>query len=360
MNPLYSNLPRSLQEQYALQDEILQGKYGVPGDTFMTTRKLAELKEISLVTAHNILSNLCNEGYLELRGKKYYMAHSKISQDFNDRSRLIGLIMPEFNNSFYSSLCDAVVRLAKKNNYRILAMATYYSSEEERRIYELMINYPVVGIINCTKPSKVNLTLYQNSTVPLLFLSHALDNSKKSSVQINSFSASQKVAAHLIEQGYKKFLYIGTDKLPLDTDIRYTAFKLELNKQGHDAQSFSAIQFPQAEKSGRELLSAYLEQFDEPIGVFCYHDLIAAQLYRVCYKLGKKIPYDVGVVGFDDLPIATSLYPPLTTVHYRASTMAQTALQLLFENIENASVSYDNYYIEPILAIRKSTLLSKD
>ena len=68
-NEVFANLSRSAQEQYLIQDEILQGKYGQPGDVFMTTRALAELRQVSVVTAHNILTELCSAGYLQLRGK---------------------------------------------------------------------------------------------------------------------------------------------------------------------------------------------------------------------------------------------------------------------------------------------------
>ena len=74
----FSNLSLSAQEQALLQEEILQGKYGQPGDTFLTTRALSELRHVSVVTAHSILNGLCESGYIELRGKRYYLAHRDI------------------------------------------------------------------------------------------------------------------------------------------------------------------------------------------------------------------------------------------------------------------------------------------
>ena len=98
-----------------------------------------------------------------------------------------------------------------------------------------------------------------------------------------------------------------------------------------------------------------MNKHKEPVGIFCYHDLIAAQLYRICYTLGKQIPKDLGIVGFDNLSIATA---PLTSVHYQVQTMAEIALNQLFANIKDPNSAYDNYYVEPILIERKSSILS--
>ena len=78
----FSNLSRSAQEQYLIQEEILLGKYGPPGSPFLTTNALADTRNISVVTAHNILTGLRDAGFIELKGKKYYLSHSKLTENF--------------------------------------------------------------------------------------------------------------------------------------------------------------------------------------------------------------------------------------------------------------------------------------
>lgn len=355
---IFANLSRFAQEQYLIQEEILQGKYGPPGALFMTTRALAELRSVSVVTAHNIMTGLCEAGFIKLQGKKYYLSYSELAENFLNRTQIIGLLIPAMNNEFYASLSDAVVQLAGQHGYRVLVMTTAYSLLEEQKAYELLQQLSVSGIISCLTTSQENLKLYQDNPIPCVFLTHSVDGLKKSSIQVNSFSISQKVARHLIEQGYKKFFYIGTKNMPISNDERYAGFSMELRQAGFSLDEECIFQFTQNDKIDFKTISQALKKQTEPVGVFCYHDLIAAQLYRVCYKLGKQIPRDVGIVGFDDLSIATALYPPLTSVHYRIRTMADTALKQLFANIKNPNSAYDNYYIEPTLIERKSSILS--
>ena len=355
---LFANLSRSAQEQYLIQDEILRGHYGQPGDVFLTTRALAEQRRVSVVTAHNILAGLCSAGYIELRGKRYYLSHSELLQARNNQARVIGLIVPQINNEFYSSLAEAVVETAGKHGYRVLLMSSSYSPAMERRVFQTLVNLNVAGIINCVPTPSENLHIYLNCPLPCVMLGHSLDKSKISSVQVNSFSISQKVAQNLIEEGYKRFIYIGTKNLVPEHDIRFTAFRLELRQRGYELDEDSIFRLSSDSFDEEARLSRRLVEIEEPVGIFCYHDLLAVQVYRLCSRLSLSIPEDVGVVGFDDLSVASSLTPPLTTVQYRIATMADMAITLLLTKIKTPSAPYDNYYIEPNLIIRKSAALS--
>lgn len=357
-NDVFDNLSRTAQEQYLLQNEILQGKYGPPGSLFMTTKLLAEQRQVSVVTAHNILVGLCASGYLELRGKKYFLSHAKILEDHKRRTNIIGLLVPQLNNEFFSSLADSIVESFRRSGYEVLILNVTYSPEEEQRLFQLLLHIPVAGIVSCIPTAPENVALYRNSPVPCVLLSHSLDNSKRSSVQVNSFSISQKVARHLVDEGYRNFLYLGSRSRSLENDIRFAGFQMTLNQCGFSLNSSDILQISSKSLADEGLITQLLESRREPVGVFCYHDLIAALLYRCCKRLGKRIPQDVGIVGFDDLSVATNLSPPLSTVQYRITSMADMTVNLMLDCIRDASTPYDNYYIEPNLVIRESSALS--
>jgi len=357
-NEVFTNLSRSAQEQYLIQDEILQGKYGQPGSVFMTTRALAELRQVSVVTAHNILNGLCAAGYLELRGKKYYLTHAKLMEVHHAQNNIVGLMVPHLNNEFFSSLADAVIENFRQKGYEVLVFTTTYSPAEEKKIFQLLLSLSVSGIISCVPTPPENRSLYRNCPKPCVLLTHSLDNCKKSSVQVNSFAISQKVARHLLEEGYRDFLYIGTRNRSLENDIRFTGFQMELKQHGFELDPGNTIQISTDSKADDARLIRLLESHTQPVGVFCYHDLIAARLYRACRTLNKRIPEDVGIVGFDDLSVATSLTPGLSTVQYRITSMADMTVKLLLDGIQSPNTPYDNYYVEPNLVIRGSSTLS--
>ncbi|MCR5166648.1 MAG: substrate-binding domain-containing protein [Oscillospiraceae bacterium] len=356
----FSNLSLPAQEQLLLQEEILSGAYGKPGELFLTTRTLSEQRHISVVTAHNVLNGLCEAGYLELKGKKYYLAYGSILEKKHCEALLIGLLIPQLNNEFYSSLSNAIVEEAGKRGYQTVLISTSYSPEEERKAIETLTRLKVAGIVSCVPIAKKNEYLYRDSNIPCVILCHEIDKSKISSVQVNSFSISKKVAQNLIEEGYRNFMYVGTEVLPLENDVRFTAFQMELKQHGFSLSDNDTFRLGTDTKKENPALIQRLSDQKEPIGIFCYHDLIAVQIYRICRKIDKRIPYDVGVIGFDDLSVATALYPPLTTVQYRITTISDMALNLLISKIKSPKAPYDHYYIEPNLVVRRSTLLSKE
>lgn len=346
------------QEQQLLQKEILQGKYGDPGTLFMTTRALAEQRQVSVVTAHNILSGLRDAGYLELRGKKYYLSHSGMIERHNRHSNIIGMLVPQLNNEFFSSLCDTVVDSFRQKGYEVLILNATYMPAVEEKLLQVLQHIPVAGIVSCIPTLPENLELYRNCSVPCVLLGHSLDNSRRSSVQVNSFTISQKIARHLVEQGYRDFLYIGSRSRSLENDIRFTGFQMQLKQLGFSLNNSDTLQVSSKNRSDDGRIAQVLESRRGPVGVFCYHDLIAAQLYRVCKSLGKRIPQDVGIVGFDDLSVATNLSPPLTTIQYRIASMADMTVKLMLDSIQTPGTPYDNYYVEPNLVIRESSILS--
>lgn len=352
---VFANLSRTAQEQYLLQNEILQGKYGPPGAPFMTTRALAEQRQVSVVTAHNILVGLCSTGYLELRGKKYCLTHEKLMEDHKRHSNIIGMLVPQLNNEFFSSLADSVVESFRQKGYEVLILNATYAPEEEQRLFQLLLHLSVAGIVSCIPTVPENVSLYRNCPVPCVLLGHALDHSKCSSVQVNSFAISQKVAKHLVDMGYRRFLYIGSRSRSLENDIRFTGFQMQLKQSGFDLE---ALQVSSDSCADDVLLTHTLEAVSQSVGIFCYHDLIAARVYRCCKSLGKHIPQDVGIVGFDNLSVATTLSPPLTTVQYRIGSMAEMTVKLMLDSIQDPNTPYDNYYVEPNLVIRGSSALS--
>lgn len=355
---IISSASRSVQEQLIIQEEILEGKYGEPGAPFITTRALSESRQVSIVTAHNILNRLCASGYLELRGKKYYLSHEHLLEEYNSSTNIIGVTIPQFDNEFFSSLLDSLSESARKRGYTIIPISTSYTFIQDRKAIQLLQNLGVAGIISCSPTFAENEQLYRDSEIPFIFLGHSSEHLKRTSIQINSFPVSQKVVRHLLKEGYKKFVYIGTKNLPLEKDVRFTAFQMELKQNGYILKPENTLQILQDSKSDTNLIAQILEKQSEPVGVFCFHDLIAANVYQACESLGKKIPNDVGVVGFDDLSIASTLTPALTSIQYRIASMADIAVDFMISAIKSRNSSYDNYYIDPNLIVRDSSRLS--
>ncbi len=356
---LVMRLPRAVQEQYLIREEILKGDYGEPGAPFLTTRALAQRRGVSVVTAQHIMVGLRQEGLIELRGKKYVLAHEELVLEQQVYRKIIGILVPDIHNEFHAAMAKAVKTLAEERGYRAIIMDTGYSCAQEADAVQALVHFGVAGIISTPADVQQDPQLYRSCPVPCVLIAHAVEGSQCSSVQVSSFQVTQKIARHLVEQGYRHFAYLGTQAMRLVQDDRFSGFSTGLKCEGYELFGRDVLQLPQDMQTAELLLYPLLEQAREPLAVFCYHDLIAAALCRVCHRLGKRIPEDVGIVGFDDLPIATSVFPSLTTVRYRITSMAEIALQQLMREIRGQTAEHDNYYVEPTLIKRESTALAQ-
>lgn len=195
-------------------------------------------------------------------------------------------------------------------------------------------------IISCIRTAEENRTFYTDSPIPCVTLGSSLENSKVSSVQVNSFAVSQKIAKHLVDEGYTNFMYFGPEILSKEKDIRFTAFQNGLEQSGFSLDSDCVFYIPMNPDTESRVIHRALETYSSPIGVFCHNDLIATRVYRSCYSIGKRVPKDVGIVGFDDLSVASQL--SLSTGRYRISTMADMALTLLINKINIPDAPYDH------------------
>ena len=109
----------------SLRADILAGVFGAPGERFMTTRELAEVRRVSPVTAQHMLCALREERLVALRGKRYYLSHGLVGADTplgrqSTRGHLIGLHVTTIDTPFFSALTHAAQKSADALGYRLL------------------------------------------------------------------------------------------------------------------------------------------------------------------------------------------------------------------------------------------------
>lgn len=107
----------------------------------------------------------------------------------------------------------------------------------------------------------------------------------------------------------------------------------------------------------RELVIAKaIMKKEYPVAIFCYNDLLAISVIRACRKWNFSVPQEIGIVGFDDLTLASDSMQSLTTVHYSTDTIAEETVKLLLSKIDGKEYSGEIKRIGYYLIRRKSTM----
>lgn len=159
-------------------------------------------------------------------------------------------------------------------------------------------------------------------------------------VGVDQWSAIRDIVAHLVGLGHKRVLYLAGPNEWRDAETRRLAWEAEAQKAGLDS---SILEVPDwGSTMGYERFNAYLDSLDDiraelPTAIVAANDLQATGVNRALYEHGLKVPEDVSLVGFDDMPGVCNAIPPLTTVHPDFSGLGVAAMRTLFQLLGSAA-----------------------
>ncbi len=354
--------PLYREEADRLKVEILAGSFGPPGEAFLSTRELASRQGVSLVTAQHVLVELREKRLVELRGRKYYLTYGRIDknsplgQRASGNSHILGLHVTNIESPFFSSLAKSAEKSARAAGYQLLVASSSYHLDREREILNLFRDVGAMGILSSPGVAPETPELYNCYPLPHVFLGRKPENALGEAVLVNNAAAARRVASHFLRENYSQFAYIGLTELDNAQDPRFAGFREGLARQGKSLPADHVLLVdPEEAQTANDAIAAFLQALPKPVAIFCFHDLIATMVLQACQKLKLPCPKAVAVAGFDNLPVSAMTTPPLTTVGYRISDMAETAVRLIIRQIETGKDQDANFYLEPSLVVRESS-----
>lgn len=171
---------------------------------------------------------------------------------------------------------------------------------------------------------------------PVIFIDADPNPKRFDSIVVDYRRAVEEIVSYLVECGHTRIGMIGCREVDkegdevLDTRIQH--FQNALKKRGLYHPEYTKFGAYYA-KYGYKLLKEFYEEGNLPTALFVANDSMAAGSYRAAYELGLKIPDDISIIGFNDIPTAKYMVPPLTTVRLYMEFMGEYAVKLLEERI---------------------------
>lgn len=352
---LIKQLPKTLRIKEEIKNSIAAGLYGKVGDAFMSVRELAANTGASLVTAQKIMAMLRDEDIIGLEGRKSTILKIGFTTDGDARrENLIGLIVTNLENPFFASLTKQVELAAARKGLEVVVASSNYDPVREQEIIDMFIRGGVSGMLICPAESTDEQGNFKHIEVPFVLLGRKIDNLNTDAVLVQNFSAGKSMAEHFIDQEYRYFAYIGVNNF--HNDARLQGFKSALAQHGFELPENRILLVDNKDiELSVKAMETFAGQLEHACAVFCFHDLLAARMLRVCYDLNIRVPNQLALAGFDDLPIASELIPSLTTVAYPLDLMADAACERIIKLMQGEQLRQAVVYIEPELIIRESS-----
>lgn len=269
--------------------------------------------------------------------------------------KLIGLLVPDIQNPFYVEVIRGVEEIAHRNDYAVL-MGNFAQEEEKHDMYlNLMISESVDGLIVAPtheKDSKV-IGLIKNG-FPIVCVDRGISDLEVDVVLVDNHKGAYDAVKHLIKAGHRKIAYLaGLQTIPT-TIQRQQGFEEALKENNIPIRS-EFIKFGDSkQESGQKLARELLLMKDPPTAFFTGNNLITLGALETIHNMNLKIPDQVAIVGFDDMPWSISLNPPLTAVSQPGYEIGKRATNMLLNRIAEPDRPHAKVVLRTKLIIRNS------
>lgn len=198
---------------------------------------------------------------------------------------------------------------------------------------------------------------------PCVFIDSNPDKEFFDSVEIDLESATRRALEYLFDLGHRRIAFIGGEETDIfgnqKKDFRHLVFEQFLKEKKCFDESYVKIG-DYTPKSGYHFLKELMAYSPSPTAVFVANDTIAVGCYKAAHELDLKIPDDLSLVGFNDIPTAKYMVPPLTTVKLETDIVGETAVDLLFDQINSKRDVAKNVIIHTKLMVRESAAPPKN
>ncbi|MCM8804032.1 MAG: LacI family transcriptional regulator [Candidatus Omnitrophica bacterium] len=261
------------------------------------------------------------------------------------KASLISLIVPDLKHPYYSEIFTQIEKKLGDKGYILQLFTTSFNEKNFEKVIEKSLSLRVSGLI-------IAYHKIEDLDIPFVLIDQEkIDGYDK--VSIDNFYGAYEGVSYLINIGHKKIAYI-TDIYT--TKEREYGYRKALKDNGIEInENLIIVRNGRCEEIGYNEGLRLLSMKIRPTAIFCGNDFVGIGVLKSAIKLNIKIPDQVSIIGFDDLPITSYLPIPLTTIRQPMEEISKFAIDILFKKMNNSEKKFPAKIIKPQLIIRDST-----
>jgi LacI family repressor for deo operon, udp, cdd, tsx, nupC, and nupG len=274
------------------------------------------------------------------------------------RSRKTGnlvILVPAIANTFFARVISGAQRAAQAAGYRLLLCDTQGQESIERQFAELVYAYQADGVIQLRAFDPFDQSPVSGAMPPIVNVCEVIRQGRHPTISLDNQAAAKAMTEHLLELGHRRIgLIKGPRSSPLTRDrvagyeeaLRHAQIPLDNALVSHGDFTLNA---------GYLGASAMLKLNPRPTALFCENDEMAIGALRRIKEEGLRVPQDISLAGFDDIPMAAYCDPALTTISQPAEAFGEKAVEMLIALMDGKPVT-DRHLVLPFeLTVREST-----
>jgi LacI family transcriptional regulator len=321
-----------------------------------TIKDIAEKAGVSIATVSKTINNYpdvnpkTREKILKIAKELNYFPNAVAKSLVQKKTNTIGVFFGNkvnsgFDHPFFLDVISAIREVVGNAGYDLLVFtnknkdrATYATLCRERSVDGVVLLLTGEG-----KKRTEPLVELQESGIPCIAIDIPLEGERCTYVESDNYSGAKQAVQHLIDLGHKRIAFIGGDEISKTSYDRLRGYQDALmeNKIGFDPAMIRLGYF--SKEKAKEETIRLMEQKPDITAFFAVSDEMAISVMQTVKSLGRRVPQDISVIGFDDIKEAEFSSPPLTTIRQDKYGLGSQAASLLLQIIEDP-----DYRCEPV------------
>jgi DNA-binding LacI/PurR family transcriptional regulator len=277
-----------------------------------------------------------------------------------NRSHMLGVIVHRIADPFYSEVLAGIQNVAHQFQYSMFVSASEHDMERQAGLIRGMFGRQADALIigdSFLTSEKVNELEIR---VPTVFIHNRATEALPHSIYHDDVNGTRALTRHLLELGHRRIAFGGNERGGLLHQHRRQGVVDELNEAGLELCRDYDLLAPNGQMSSGAFLTKQLLNLPErPTAIICFNDMQAIGVMQTLQQANMRIPEDISVTGFDDIPLAEYIYPALTTYCQPSWELGQmaakVALNLLGENVNEPLASESLITMRGRSIVRRST-----
>ena len=302
-------------------------------------REVAKIAGVSPATVSRVMNGTANvdeekkQRVLEAIQETGFKPNELARALFKKSSKIIGMIVPNIENPFFSEIAKAVEEEAFQNGYKMLLCNSANNPKKERMNIQMLVQMQADGIVIMTNSDRTGKKIAECG-LPVVVMDRKLSEGREIAfIESDHYKGGKLAAEHLIECGCQHIVCrkYGRKAVWIDCDYDYDA--------------------------GLAAAEELIRRYPDTDGILASNDMAAMAVYKVLHQNGRRVPEDVQLVGFDNIEFSRRMTPELTTISQPIEEMGKLAVQMIIHHGEE--ISYQKENIFDVELIRRQTTKKK-
>lgn len=305
----------------------------------VTIKEVAREAGVSIATVSRVFNDSgpvnddTRQRIVEVARRLRYIPNGAARSLITSRTQTLGVLLPDLYGEFFSEVIRGIDQTAQQHRYHLLLSSSHNEQAEieaalramKGRVDGLIVMYP--GIHDDVLRDNVSERL------PVVLLNCRIEGDGVDSITINNHGGAYAMTHHLIGHGHRRIALITGGRENYDAMERVRGYRAALRDGGATADGALEVEGAFTERSGYEAARHILALDPRPTAIFASNDVMAIGAISALREAGLRIPEDMAVAGFDDIPIAAYMTPPLSSVHVPISLLGARAMERLITGV---------------------------